>query len=94
MGYFSLRHRFQTGTGAHSASYPVGTDAVIQGVKWPRRKAGHSPPSSAEVKNAYSCTSTSQYDFMSWCLVKHVDNFTLNFVTDKCQLLCDETFAF
>jgi hypothetical protein len=32
--------------------YPMGT-----GVKRPGREADHSPPSSAEVKNARSCTS-------------------------------------
>jgi hypothetical protein len=37
----------------------------------------HSPPSSAEVKNAWSYTATPQYAFMAWCLVKHRDNFTL-----------------
>jgi hypothetical protein len=45
-------------------------------VKWPRREADHSPPSSAEVKNAWSYTSTPQNVFMAWCLVKHRDNFT------------------
>jgi len=30
----------------------------------------HSHPSSAEVKNAWSYTSTPQYIFMSWCSVK------------------------
>jgi hypothetical protein len=44
-------------------------------VKQPGREADHSPTSSAEVKNAWSCTSTSQYVFMSWCLVKHRDSF-------------------
>jgi hypothetical protein len=35
-----------------------------------------SPPSSAEVKKAWSYTSTPRYAFMAWCLVKHKDNFT------------------
>jgi hypothetical protein len=35
------------------------------------RKADHSPSSSAEVKNAWSYTSTPHYVFMGWCLVKH-----------------------
>jgi hypothetical protein len=48
-------------------------------VKLPGREAGHSPPSSAEVKNAWSYTSTPQYVFMAWCLVKHRDNFTFTF---------------
>jgi len=36
------------------------------GVKWPVREADHSPPSSAEVNNAWSYTSTPQYAFMAW----------------------------
>jgi hypothetical protein len=40
------------------------------GVKRPGHEADHSPPSSAEVKNACSYTSTHQYIFMAWCLVK------------------------
>jgi hypothetical protein len=46
------------------------------GVKRPGREADDSPPSSAEVKNAWSYTFTPQYVFMAWCLVKHRDNFT------------------
>jgi hypothetical protein len=41
----------QTGSGTHPASYPMGTGAVSTGVKWQEHEAGHSPPSSAEVKN-------------------------------------------
>jgi hypothetical protein len=37
-----------------------------------------SPPSSAEVKNAWSYTSIPQHVFMEWCLVKHRGNFTFN----------------
>jgi len=37
------------------------------------READHSPPSSSEVKNAWSCTSTPHYVFMAWYLVKHRD---------------------
>jgi hypothetical protein len=51
--------------------------ALSLGVKWPGCEADHSPPSSAEVKNACSYTSTPQYVFTAWCLVKHRDNFTL-----------------
>jgi hypothetical protein len=57
------------------------TGAVSLRVKRPGRKADHSPPSSAEVKNAWSYTSTPQYVFMEWCLVKHRDNFTFTFTT-------------
>jgi hypothetical protein len=62
-------------------------------VKRPGREAYHSPPSSAEVKNARSYTSTPSYVFMAWCLntgyvfsvcylVKHRVNltFTLPFL--------------
>jgi hypothetical protein len=51
---------------------------VYQGVQRPGREADHSPPSSVEVRNAWSDTSTSQYVFMECCLVKHRDNFTLS----------------
>jgi hypothetical protein len=43
-GDFSLRHRVQTGYGAHSASYPL-TGVLSFGVKRPGREADHSPPS-------------------------------------------------
>jgi hypothetical protein len=54
----SLHHRAQMSSGAHPASYPLGTRALSLGVKWPRREADHSPPSSAVVKNALSSTYT------------------------------------
>jgi hypothetical protein len=40
------------------------------GVKGPEMEADHSPKSSAEVENAWSYTSTPQYAFMVWCVVK------------------------
>jgi hypothetical protein len=49
-GNFSLKHRVQNGSGAHTASYPEGTRGSFLGVKRPRREADHPPPSSAEVK--------------------------------------------
>jgi hypothetical protein len=39
-------------------------------IKLPGREADQSPPSSAEVKNAWSYTSTPQHAFMAWCSVK------------------------
>jgi hypothetical protein len=36
-----------TGSGAHPASYPMGTGGKAR----PRRDGDHSPPSSADVKN-------------------------------------------
>jgi hypothetical protein len=52
---FSIHHRVQNGSGAHPASYPI---ALSLGVKQPGRGADHSNPSSAEVKNEWSYTST------------------------------------
>jgi hypothetical protein len=75
-GNFSLHHRVQNGSGAHPASYSVPTGGFSLVIKGPGREADHSPPSSAEVKNAWSYTSTPQYVFVAWCLVKHRDNFT------------------
>jgi hypothetical protein len=49
---FSTSPCVQTGSGAHPASYPVGTGGPFPGGKArPGCDADHSPPSSAEVKN-------------------------------------------
>jgi hypothetical protein len=40
-GNFSLRHRVQTGSGAHPASYPIGTGDPSLGVKRLGREAYH-----------------------------------------------------
>jgi hypothetical protein len=48
-------------------------------IKRPEREADHSPPSTAEVKNEWSCSSTPPYAFVAWCSVKHRDNFTCTF---------------
>jgi hypothetical protein len=44
---FSSSPCVQTGSGAHPASYAMGTGGKAR----PGRDADHSPPSSAEVKN-------------------------------------------
>jgi hypothetical protein len=41
------------------------------GVKRPWREGDHSPSSSAEVKNAWRYTSSSQYFFIASCLITH-----------------------
>jgi hypothetical protein len=51
---FSLLHIVQTGSGAHSASYPMGNGGSFPGVKWQGREADHSPPTSAEVKKIWT----------------------------------------
>jgi hypothetical protein len=57
LGIF-LFTRVQNGSGAHPASYPIRTGSSSLGVKRPEREANHSSPSSAEVKYAWSYTST------------------------------------
>jgi hypothetical protein len=39
--------------------------ALSAGIKWPGCEADHSPPSSAEVKKPWMCTSTLPYVFMA-----------------------------
>jgi hypothetical protein len=78
-GNFSFHHCVQNGSGAHPASYPMGTRGSIPGSKvarawsWP-----HSPPSSAEVKEWMELYLHSP-NTPSWLgaqLKKHRDNFT------------------
>ena len=47
----------QTGSGAHPASYTVGTGS-FPGVKRPERGVDHSPHLRQRIKEEYSCTST------------------------------------
>jgi hypothetical protein len=66
----------------------------IAEVKRPGREADHSPPSSAEAKNAWSYTSTPQYVILAQYFikkeirlhgsysVKHRDNFTFTCLSD------------
>jgi hypothetical protein len=60
---FSPLHAVQTGSGAHPASYPMGTGGG--GVKRPGRQADHSPLYSAEDKNTRIYTATPPYVFMA-----------------------------
>jgi hypothetical protein len=55
----------------------------------PGCEADHSPPSSTEVKNEWSYTSTPHYAFLTWYLLKHRVNFSFTLVTlmaSVCQL--------
>jgi hypothetical protein len=53
-GIFSPGHHVQTGSGAHSAPSLMGVLGVLfPEVKWAGCKVDHSPPSSAEIKNAW-----------------------------------------
>jgi hypothetical protein len=51
---FSSRHRVQTGSGAHPASYAMGNVYFFDAEKRPEREADHSPPYSSEIKNKFS----------------------------------------
>jgi hypothetical protein len=46
--------------------------AVSLGLEELGSVADHLPPSSAEVKNVESCTTTPPYVFMVWCIVKYM----------------------
>jgi hypothetical protein len=77
---FFFHHRVQTSYEAHPTSYPMGTRGFSLGVKRLGRETDHSPPSSAEVENAWSYTSAPQYAAIARCSVKkHGGNFTVTF---------------
>jgi hypothetical protein len=61
---FSPLHIFQTGSGAHPASYTTGTGALPWGVKRQGYATDHSLPANAEVKIMWIYTSTPPYAFM------------------------------
>jgi hypothetical protein len=79
LGIFLFTTAFRTGLGSTQPPIQWVPGALSLGVKRPGREADHSPPSIVEVKNAWSYTTTPQYVFMEWCLVKHRDNFTFTF---------------
>jgi hypothetical protein len=51
----------QAGSGAHQASYLMGTEGFFPGVKRPERETDHSPPTSAEVRKMWIYTSAPPY---------------------------------
>jgi hypothetical protein len=77
----TLHHLVQTGSGAHLASYPMGTRGFCPEVKRPGREADHSLPSTAEVRNAWSYNSSPPYVFMAWNSVKHREKLLLIYIT-------------
>jgi hypothetical protein len=68
---FTTASRTAPGPTQHPIQWVPGV--LFLGVKRPGREVDHSPPYSAEVKNAWKYTSIPQYVFMAWCLVKHRD---------------------
>jgi hypothetical protein len=71
-GNFSLHLRVQKGSGAHPASYPMGTRSSFPGGKavWGVKLTTHLHLV-PRWKNEWSYTSIPQYAFMAWCLIKH-----------------------
>jgi hypothetical protein len=63
LGIFLFTIVFRTALGSIQPPILWITGALSLGVKRPRREADHSPPSRAEVENAWSYTSTPQYVF-------------------------------
>jgi hypothetical protein len=49
------------------------------GVKQPESEAERSPPFTVEIKNEWRHTSIHPYVIVTWCLIKHRDNFTFTF---------------
>jgi hypothetical protein len=75
---FSPLHVFQTGSGAHPASYPMDTGgALFLGIKRPERETDHSPSASVEIRNTWVYTSTLPYAFMERCSVVRRGKFTV-----------------
>jgi hypothetical protein len=52
-------------SGTHQASYPVGNEVSLPGVKLPGHEADHSTPTIAVVKKTWIYTSTPPYVFMA-----------------------------
>jgi hypothetical protein len=76
---FSLLHSVQTGSGAHSASYPMGTSGCYLGEKRLEREADHSPPTSAEINKMWTLRPLPHTPSRcSAYLVKLRNNFTFN----------------
>jgi hypothetical protein len=67
-GNFPLHHCIQTGSGAHPASYPMGTRGSFAEVKQLEHEADHTSPASADIKIAWGYTSTPPIPFHSMVL--------------------------
>jgi hypothetical protein len=86
LGIFLFTTVSRTALGLTQSPIQWAAGALSLGVKRTGREADHSPQSSAEGKNAWSYTSTPQYVYMAWCLVKHRDNFTFYLLrVERCK---------
>jgi hypothetical protein len=82
LGIFFFTTASRTALGPTQAPIQWVPRALSLGIKRVGREADHSLPFSAEVKN----TSTRQYVFMAWYLVKHRDNFTFYLYICRCNV--------
>jgi hypothetical protein len=73
---FFLHRNVHTGSGVHPPPVHLYQDCFVGG-KAARTWNKLSPLSIAEVKNAWSYTSTPPYVYMAWCLVKRHEQFRL-----------------
>jgi hypothetical protein len=82
MGFFHLRHRGQTGCGAHPASSPMGAKGSFSGGGG---ECGRSVKLTTylhlvlKLRILGAVFPLPQYGFMAWCLVKQGDIFTFIF---------------
>jgi hypothetical protein len=70
--------------GITQPSIHYASNAISPGVKQPVREGDHKPPPSAEVKNAWSYSSSSSSSLlilMAWSLIKHTDSSNFHFTT-------------
>jgi hypothetical protein len=70
-GKIFLCRNLETGSGAHPVSRPAGTTVLFSDVQRPGHEAKYSPPSSSDIKNVWSYTSTLTYVCMAWGTIKH-----------------------
>ena len=74
--HFYLPHSVHTGSVAKASSSPRAPRTFPSAAKWAVSGVEHSPPSSINIKNAWSYTSTFFYYSMDRCLMKYWDNIT------------------
>jgi hypothetical protein len=70
LGIYLFTTAFRTALGPTQPPIQWLSGSLSLEVKRPEREAHHSPPYSAEVKNACTYTSTHPYAFILWCSVK------------------------
>jgi hypothetical protein len=90
----SDRHHVQIDSGVGPFGYPNqwAPGASSSELKWSEREADYSPLSSAEVKNAWSWTSTPAYVLMLRCLIKYQGQLYL-YLTEHLRVFTNKSLA-